>query len=173
MSQAAGLARLTGDTQPTGENTMHAPRLSWTQLAPKAYRAMAGVNAALSDNTLGGKLVDLVQARVSQLNGCAFCLDMHVRDLRKAGEQWQRIVSLPTWRETAFYDARERAALNWAESLTRLTENHGDRDADFALLQAQFSDLEIVELSVLIAQINAWNRLGVGLRLPVAEKPFE
>jgi len=152
---------------------MNAPRLPWTQLAPKAYRAMAGVNAAIADNTLGAKLVDLVQSRVSQLNGCAFCLDMHVHDLRKAGEDWQRIVSLPTWRETPFYDARERAALNWAESLTRLTEHHGDRDADFALLQAQFSDVEIVELSVLIAQINAWNRMGVGMRLPVAVKAFE
>jgi AhpD family alkylhydroperoxidase len=115
----------------------------------------------------------MVQTRVSQLNGCAFCLDMHVRDLRKEGVAWNHINSIATWREVGFYDARERAALNWAESITRLVENHGDRDADFAQLQAVFSDQEIVDLTVLIAQINAWNRLGVGMHLPVADKPIE
>ena len=96
-----------------------------------------------------------------------------VRDLRKAGAPWHHINSLTTWREVGFYDARERAALNWAESLTRLVEHHGDRDADFAQLQAVFSDTEIVDLTVLIAQINAWNRLGVGMHLPVADKPID
>lgn len=152
---------------------MNAPRLPWTTLAPKAYQAMIGVNASIASSTIGCKLVDLVQTRVSQLNGCAFCLDMHVRDLRAQGEDWQRLNSLATWREVGFFTERERAALNWAESLTRLTEHHGGRDADFAALQAQFSDLEIVELTVAIAQINAWNRLGVGMRLPVAAKPIE
>lgn len=95
---------------------------------------------------------------------------MHVRDLRKLEVDWQHVNSIATWREVGFYDARERAALHWAESLTRLTEHHGDRDADFAQLQAVFSDAEIVDLTVAIAQINAWNRLGVGMRLPVAEK---
>lgn len=155
---------------------MNSPRLPWTQLAPKAYQAMAGVNAAIADHSLGARLYEMVQTRVSQLNGCAFCLDMHVRDLRKAGEGWQRINSIATWREAGFYDARERAALNWAESLTRLADNHGDlgpRDAAFAQLQAQFSDAEIVQLTVLIAQINAWNRMGVGMHLPVAERPID
>ena len=118
-------------------------------------------------------MTGIVQTRVSQLNGCAFCLDMHVRDLRKAGAPWQHINSIATWREVGFYDARERAALNWAESITRLVEDHGDRDADFAQLQAVFSDAEIVDLTVLIAQINAWNRLGVGMHLPVADKPID
>ena len=152
---------------------MNSPRLAWTKLAPKAYQAMAGVNAAIAGHTLGQRLYEIIQTRVSQLNGCAYCLDMHVRDLRKAGAPWQHINSISTWREVGFYDARERAALNWAESLTRLVENHGDRDADFAQLQAVFSDQEIVDLTVLIAQINAWNRLGVGMHLPVADKPID
>ncbi|RYF82710.1 MAG: carboxymuconolactone decarboxylase family protein [Comamonadaceae bacterium] len=152
---------------------MSSPRLSWSRIAPKAYRAMAGVNAAIAGHSLGARLYELVQARVSQINGCAFCLDLHVRDLRKAGEGWQRINSLATWREVGFYDAREQAALNWAESLTRLADDHGDREAAFAQLQTQFSDAEIVDLTVLIAQINAWNRMGVGMRLPVAERPID
>lgn len=152
------------------------PRLAWTQIAPKAYQAMANVNAAITGHTLGPRLFEMVQTRVSQLNGCAFCLDMHVRDLRKLGEDWQRINSIATWREVALYDARERAALNWAEQLTRLPEHHGNHDhheAAFAELQGQFTDTEIVDLTVAIAQINAWNRLGIGMRLPVAPRPME
>lgn len=155
---------------------MNSPRLPWSKIAPKAYQAMAGVNAAIAGHSLGAALYELVQTRVSQINGCAFCLDMHVRDLRKSGEGWQRINSVATWREVSFYDAREQAALNWAENLTRLADAHGDlgpRDAAFAQLQAQFSDAEIVDLTVLIAQINAWNRMGVGMHLPVAERPID
>ena len=149
------------------------PRLPWTELCPKTYQAMVGVSASTAKSSLGPVLVELVQARVSQLNGCAFCLDMHVRDLRKAGEGWQRINSLPTWRETGFYSGRERAALNWAESMTRLVDHHGSRDADFAALQGAFSDQEIVELTWVVAQINTWNRMAIGMQVPVAEKPLE
>jgi AhpD family alkylhydroperoxidase len=148
----------------------NSPRLPWTDISPKAYQAMAAVGATTAKSSLGTNLMELVKTRVSQLNGCAFCVDMHVRDLRKHGETWQRINSLVTWRETRLYSARERAALNWAETLTRMVEHHGDRDADFALLQGQFSDQEIVELSWTIAQINAWNRMAVGMCAPVAEK---
>ncbi|MDQ0588289.1 carboxymuconolactone decarboxylase family protein [Variovorax paradoxus] len=146
------------------------PRLTWAKIAPKAFQAMIGVNGAIESSTLGKVLVDLVFARVSQINGCAHCLDMHVRDLRHQGEDWQRINSLPTWREVNFFSERERAALAWAETLTRLADRHEDRDAEFEALQAHFSELEIVELSIAIAQINAWNRLGVGMRSPVAAK---
>ncbi len=131
---------------------------------------MIAVNGAIESSTLGKSLVDLVFARVSQINGCAYCLDMHVRDLREQGEDWQRINSLATWREVSFFSERERAALDWAETTTRLPEHHGARDAEFEGLKAHFSDLEIVELSIAIAQINAWNRMGVGMRLPVAAK---
>lgn len=152
---------------------MNEPRLPWTQISPKAYQAMASVGPTTAKSSLGPVLMELVLTRVSQLNGCAFCLDMHARDLRKLGEIWQRINSLSTWRETGLYSPRERAALNWAETMTRLVEYHGSRDADFAALKDQFSDQEIVELSWTIAQINAWNRMAIGMRAPVIEKPID
>ncbi|MDP9933142.1 carboxymuconolactone decarboxylase family protein [Variovorax paradoxus] len=147
-----------------------APRLTWYKTAPKAFQAMIAVNGTIESSTLGKVLIDLVFARVSQINGCAYCLDMHVRDLRQQGEDWQRINSLATWREVSFFNERERAALAWAETLTRLADRHEDRDAEFETLKAHFSELEIVELSIAIAQINAWNRMGVGMRSQVLAK---
>lgn len=147
-----------------------APRLPWIEMSPKSCQAMAAVGATTARSSLGTVLMELVKTRVSQLNGCAFCVDMHVRDLRQHGESWQRINSLCTWRETGLYSARERAALDWAETLTRLAEGHGHHDACFDALKNQFSDQEIVELSWAVAQINAWNRMAVGMRAPVAEK---
>ncbi len=149
---------------------MNEARLHWTDISPKAYQAMAGVGAAIAKSSLGSALMELVHTRVSQINGCAFCLDMHVRDLRKQGETWQRINSLATWREVGLYSQRERAALNWTEALTRVAQPHGEHDADFEQLKAQFSDQEIVELSWTIAQINAWNRMAIGMAAPVVEK---
>lgn len=146
------------------------PRLPWTQISPKAYQAMAAVGATTANSSLGTVLIELVKTRVSQLNGCAFCVDMHVRDLRKHGETWQRINSLCTWREVGLYSARERAAFDWAETMTRLVEHHGARDAEFDALKSQFSDQEIVELNWVIAQINAWNRMAIGMCAPVLEK---
>ena len=153
---------------------MHQARLPWTRLAPKAYQAMAAVSATTANSTLGPVLIELVQSRVSQLNGCAFCVDMHTRSLREHGEGWQRINSLGTWREVHFFSERERAALNWAEVMTRLTDpHHGDRDADFEALRPHFSEQEIVELCWTIAQINAWNRMAVGMKAPVEEKAMD
>ena len=147
-----------------------APRLTWYKTAPKAFQAMIAVNGTIESSTLGKVLIDLVFARVSQINGCAYCLDLHVRDLRQQGEDWQRINSLATWREVSFFNERERAALDWAETLTRLAGHHEARDAEFEALKANFSELEIVELSIAIAQINAWNRMGVGMRSQVLAK---
>jgi AhpD family alkylhydroperoxidase len=151
---------------------MHEARLPWTQIAPQTYQAMAAVGATQKASTLGPVLLELVVSRVSQINGCAFCVDMHARDLRKHEVSWQRINSLSTWRETGFYDERERAALNWAEQLTRLADRHGDHDAAFAELKTVFGDQEIVELTWAIAQINTWNRMAVGMRQPPADKPL-
>ncbi len=148
-------------------------RLNWFKLAPKSFEALLALNTTLEPSSLGKVLIDCVFARVSQINGCAYCLDMHVRDLRAQGEDWQRINSLSAWREVGFFSARERAALAWAESLTRLADRHDERDAEFAALKAHFSDVEIAELSVAVAQINAWNRLNVGMRLPVPLKPLD
>jgi AhpD family alkylhydroperoxidase len=152
---------------------MNQPRLPWTDIAPKSYQAMAAVNGSVTKSTVGRKLMELVQTRVSQINGCAFCLDMHARDLRRHGESWQRLNSLSTWRETGFYDERERAALNWAEELTRVADRHGDQDAAFEMLKPHFSDQEIVELSWTIASINAWNRMSIGMRTPPQNQPIE
>lgn len=151
---------------------MTSPRLPWTKLAPKPYQAMIGVSASISKSTLGAKLIELVQTRVSQINGCAFCLDMHARDLRRLGENWQRINSVATWRETGFYDERERAALAWAEALTRVSHPHGDHDSAFEVLKAQFDEQEIVELSWAIANINAWNRMAIGMKAPPSTEPL-
>jgi AhpD family alkylhydroperoxidase len=152
---------------------MTSARLNWTQIAPKAYQAMAGVSGTIGKSSLGMPLIELIQTRVSQLNGCAFCLDMHARDLRKYGETWQRINSLATWREVGFYTERERAALGWAETITDMVGKHGDRDAEFEALKPHFSEQEIVELNWAIAAINTWNRMAIGMRQPVEAKPLE
>lgn len=149
---------------------MHQARLPWTQLAPKTYQAMAAVAATTANSTLGPVLIELILSRVSQINGCAFCVDKHARTLREHGEGWQRLNSLVTWREVPFYSERERAALHWAELMTRLTDHHADRDAAFEALKPHFSEQEIVELNWTIAQINAWNRMAVGMGQPVEVK---
>ena len=149
-----------------------APRLNWHPLAPQAYKAMAGVNAALAGSTLGKKLIDLVQLRVSQINGCAYCVGLHARDLLAQDEDMQRINSLQTWHEVSFFDARERAALQWAESLTQVAATHAP-NADFEQLRPHFDDREIAELSLVVAMMNAWNRMGVGMRNQVVRKPLQ
>ncbi|MBU1359103.1 MAG: carboxymuconolactone decarboxylase family protein [Gammaproteobacteria bacterium] len=150
---------------------MTSPRLPWTELAPQTFKAMRGVNAALADSTLGARLIDLVQLRVSQMNGCAFCVDMHARDLLTEGEDSQRLHGLAAWREMGFFTDRERAALAWAESLTRVADSHAP-DERFNPLKAHFGDQEIVELTIAVAQINLWNRVCVGMRVPVAARPM-
>lgn len=134
---------------------------------------MAAVNATTAASTLGVSLIELVQARVSQIHGCALCMDMHTSNLRKQGETWQRIHSLSTWREMGFYSERERAALNWAELLTRRAADHSDNDAAFSALKSLFSVQEIVDLSWAIAQINAWIRMAVGMRQPPPDQSIE
>lgn len=170
VTTCLAMGRLMNATTTFEGMKMTEARLPWIKLAPKAYQAMVTVNA---DSTLDEGLAELVQTRVSQINGCAFCVDMHARDLRKLGETWQRINSLSTWREAAIYSKRERAALAWAETLTRLSGEHGDHDTAFSELSAYFTDKEIVELSWWIARINAWNRMAVGMRQPVDTAPIE
>ena len=149
------------------------PRMNYYQAAPDTIKALMALEAQIQSTGLEKSLIELVKIRASQINGCAYCLDMHVRDLRKEGEGWQRINSLPTWREMSFYDARERAALAWAESLTRMADRHDARDAEYEALKAAFSDLEIAELTVAVAQINSWNRMNVAMHVPVPVKPLE
>ena len=150
---------------------MHQARLSHTTLAPEAFKAMLGLTGVLQKSGLGKALQALLHVRASQINQCAFCLDMHTREALAAGEDPQRLAVLPAWREVDLFSERERAALQWTESLTLLSGS-GAPDAHFDALRPHFSDQEIAELTFSIAQINAWNRLCVGMHVPVARAPL-
>jgi AhpD family alkylhydroperoxidase len=137
--------------------------------APEAYAAVSGVEAYVRRCGLEHSLLELVKLRASQINRCAFCMDMHARDARRGGETEQRLYVLGGWRESPLYSDRERAALAWTECLTDLP-SHGATDAIYAALEAHFTGKEIADLTVLIGLINLWNRVGVGfaMRHPVA-----
>jgi AhpD family alkylhydroperoxidase len=147
-------------------------RIQHRKVIPEAMGALAAVNTTLKDSTLGIHLIDLVRQRISQINGCAYCVDSHARDLLAGGEDLQRLNSLSTWREVTLFTERERAALNWAESLTLLTQTQAP-DEDFNALAAHFTEREIADLTMAAALMNAWNRIGVGLRLPVRPAPLK
>jgi len=146
-------------------------RLPYHSLSPAVSQAMGAAGPILDDSPLGKQLVHLIYLRVSQINGCAFCVDKHARDLVKNGEDFQRINSLVTWRETDFYDARERAALAWAEAATRLDGGEVP-DAVFSGLKEVFSDREIADIGFATALMNAWNRMAIGFHQPVARAAF-
>ncbi len=142
---------------------MPAERLSSSRIAPDGYKALRSVESYIRQCGLPPRLIELVKMRASQINGCAFCLDMHSKDARRLGETEQRLLLLDAWREAPIYTPAERAALAWTEALTLVAQTHAP-DADYEALQAQFSDKEIVDLTILIGQINLWNRLSVGMR---------
>ncbi len=148
---------------------MSRQRLDFKTAAPQAYAALSGVERYIQSCGLEKKLIELVKMRASQINGCAYCLDMHSRDARSHGETEQRLYVLNAWRESPLYSPRERAALAWTECLTRVATEGAPDDA-YAALEAEFSPRETVDLSVLIGMINLWNRLAIGVRLqhPVA-----
>ena len=124
---------------------------------------MLAVEASIEESGLEHGLLELVRLRASQINGCAFCLHMHVRDAVKHGENDMRIHMLDSWRGSPLFSDRERAALNWTESLTRIAETHAP-DEDYALLKSHFSEKEIAYLTLVIGAINLWNRVQTGLR---------
>ena len=138
-------------------------RLDPRQAAPDAIEALLTLSGYVSHCGLEPRLPDLVTMRTSQMNGCAFCLDMHSRDARAHGETEQRLYLLDAWREAPLYTERERAALAWTEALTKVAETHAPDDI-YAELGPHFSDGEVVRLSTAIAAINAWNRLAIGFR---------
>jgi AhpD family alkylhydroperoxidase len=145
-------------------------RLNQYVAAPEAINAMMNLQAYVNGCGLEHSLMELVKIRASQINGCAFCLDMHTRDARAAGESEQRIYLLDAWEESPVYSDRERAALLWTETLTRISENHAPDDV-WEQVRAQFTDRELVDLSVTIGIINTWNRLAIGFRaLPKVDK---
>lgn len=152
---------------------MNAPRLPWNTLAPVPYKSQLAISQATAQSSLGRQLVELVQMRVSQINGCAYCLDMHAHELRKGGESWKRLNVLSAWRETTLFTPKEQAALAWAESLTHLPNGYDDRNAGFDALRSHFTDQEIVELTWTVAAINAWNRMAISMHQPLDDKPIE
>jgi AhpD family alkylhydroperoxidase len=130
---------------------------------PGIIQAMLGLEKQVSKAGLDSTLLDLVRMRASQINGCAYCLDMHSKDARAAGETEQRLYGLDAWRETPYYSARERAALEWTEALTLVTEGHVP-DEVYERVREQFSEDDIAHLSLAIVAINGWNRLNVAAR---------
>ncbi|WP_233235667.1 carboxymuconolactone decarboxylase family protein [Bordetella sp. LUAb4] len=138
-------------------------RLPYNTLSPEAYAGLIATKKALSKSSLGKQLIELVNLRISQINGCAFCLEMHTASLREGGIQAAKLDGLAGWRVSAHYDERERAALAWTESLVDIAHTHA-ADEDFEPLKAHFSDVEISDLTFAIALMSAFNRLAIGMR---------
>lgn len=141
-------------------------RLNYSEVSPGALKAMMGLEKYVHQSDLESSLVELVKMRASQLNECAYCIDMHSKDARKAGETEQRLYALSAWSETPFFSERERAALEWTEALTKLSSTHVS-DELYDSVKKHFSDEEMVVLTMSIVAINGWNRLGVGFRSEV------
>ena len=138
-------------------------RLDFFNADQDAIKALMGVEKHINKGTLDILLKELVRLRASQINGCAFCLDMHVTDARKAGESERRMATVSAWRETPFFSERERAALEWTESLTLVSQNHVP-DSVWDTVRPHFTDAELVELTLLITSINSWNRFAIAFR---------
>ena len=134
---------------------------SLPEIVPDAYRAIREVEAYMRGCGLDKSLIELIKLRASQINGCAFCIDMHTKDARKNGETEQRLYLLNAWREAPFYTERERAALAWTEHLTRLPIDHAST-AVYDRLHELFSDTDAANITVLIGLINLWNRVAIG-----------
>lgn len=149
----------------TNEKPSAQPRLNYAQAAPAALQAMLALQNVVNHCGIEPATLELVKTRASQINGCAFCIDMHVRDALRAGEKPQRLHLLNAWREVDLYTPREKAALHWTEVLTRLAGEHVS-DEDFALARAEFSEAELAYLTLAIVTINGWNRFNVGFRIP-------
>jgi AhpD family alkylhydroperoxidase len=139
-------------------------RLNYAKVSPDGFKAMRQLQAHVDACGLEHPLLELVKMRASQLNGCAYCLDMHSKDARAAGETEQRLYLLDAWRESPFYSERERAALAWTEALTRISKTKDVPDALYDEVRKQFSEKELVDLSLAIIAINGWNRLAIPFR---------
>jgi len=138
-------------------------RLDFLTADKDAIKVLMGVESQINKSTLDILLKELVRLRASQINGCAFCLDMHSTDAREAGESERRLATVAAWREAPFFSDRERAALEWTESLTLVSQNHVP-DAVWDAVRPHFTDVELVELTLLITSINSWNRFSIAFR---------
>src|SRR5215472_2311370 len=153
---------------------MEHPRIDYRKYAPEAMKALYGLEAYLTtQSSLDHKLLHLLKLRASQINGCAFCIDMHWKDLRAIDETEQRLYGLDAWRESPYYTDRERAALTWVEAVTFIANGHAS-DSAYEEARGQFSEKEMADLTLATATINAWNRLAIAARLvPGAYKAAE
>lgn len=138
-------------------------RIDFKQVSPHAYQAVVGLEKYIHTLGFDERLIEVVKLRASQLNGCAFCVDMHARRLRELGEPNERIDAVAAWSEGPFFDARERAALAWTESVTLLSDGHVPDDV-FERARGEFDEGELVGLTMVVATINVWNRLAVPFR---------
>jgi AhpD family alkylhydroperoxidase len=138
-------------------------RIDLMHVNPGIFQAMFGLERQVRHAGFDEKLIDLVRMRASQINGCAYCLDMHSKDARAKGETEQRLYSLDAWRETPYYSDRERAALEWTDALTLVSQNHVPDDV-YERARAQFSEDELAHLSLAVVAINGWNRLNIAAR---------
>ena len=138
-------------------------RMDFMKTAPDGYQAMSALESYVRQSGLEHSLLELVKTRASQINGCAFCLDMHTKDARAGGETEQRLYALSAWQETPFFTDRERAALTWTEAVTRVADTHVPDDV-FELVREQFTEKELADLTLAIVTINGWNRLAVAFR---------
>jgi len=150
--------------------TVSHQRLDIHSVDPKAHQAVFAIEHYVRESGLDPRLYELVKIRASQLNGCAFCLSMHVRDLRLAGWREDKIAVLPAWREVDWYTPREKAALAWTEALTKIGP-HGVSDEEYAAARSEFSEQELAELTLHIIVINGWNRLNIAFH--TTPDPFE
>ncbi|HEY7229483.1 MAG TPA: carboxymuconolactone decarboxylase family protein [Pseudolabrys sp.] len=140
-------------------------RIDVTKVSPAVYKAVAALQSYVDQSGLDEKLRELIKIRASQINGCAYCLAMHTRDARKQGETDERMHLLNAWREAPIYTPKERAALEWAEATTLISEGHVP-DEVFERVRKQFSEKELVDLTAAAVAINGWNRLAIAFRVP-------
>ncbi len=138
-------------------------RIEFRHANPKIMQLLLAIESYLHSSSLGSPLLNLVKTRASQINGCAHCLDMHTKDARAEGESEQRLYALDAWRETPFFDERERAALAWTEAVTRVAESHVPDDV-YELVKRHFTEQELIDLTLAIGNINTWNRLNIAFR---------
>jgi AhpD family alkylhydroperoxidase len=139
------------------------PRIAYQKANPQALQLMLNIESYLRGCGLDSSLLHLIKMRASQINGCAYCIDMHSKDARAEGESEQRLYALDAWRETPFFNERERAALEWTEALTLITEGHVP-DSVYEKVRAHFSEEEMVNLTLAVTTINAWNRIAISFR---------
>ncbi|NBB09812.1 carboxymuconolactone decarboxylase family protein [Pseudomonas sp. SLFW] len=139
-------------------------RIAWGQKSPEAYKAMSALENAVVNSGLEHSLLELIRLRASQINGCAYCVNLHANDARKAGETEARLQTVTVWAETNFFTEKEKAVLAWTESLTQLSIHHAPQHQYEALLE-HYSEKEVANITLAIATINAWNRFGVGFAM--------